>query len=105
MFVGTVTSLQAHRAVRHRRELARGRALPRATLFFDLASPHTYLAAERADRLFAVLVAAALVGAGLPPAVLTVVLGLLVVASAVTVVQRMATVWRQSQALPVGEPR
>jgi len=27
--------------------------LPRATLFFDLCSPHTYLAAERADRLFA----------------------------------------------------
>ena len=27
--------------------------LPRATLYFDLASPHTYLAAERAERLFA----------------------------------------------------
>lgn len=27
--------------------------LPRATLFFDLCSPYTYLAAERADRLFA----------------------------------------------------
>jgi 2-hydroxychromene-2-carboxylate isomerase len=53
VFVGTVTSLQAHRAARHRRDLARGHALPRATLFFDLSSPHTYLAAERADRLFA----------------------------------------------------
>ena len=52
-FVGTVTSLQAHRAARRRREVARGDALPRATLFFDLSSPHTYLAAERADRLFA----------------------------------------------------
>lgn len=52
--------------------------------------------AERADRLVAVLVATGLVGAGLPPVVLTVVLGLLAVASAVTVVQRMATVRRQS---------
>jgi len=51
--VGTVTSLQAHRAARHQRELARRHALPRATLFFDLSSPHTYLAAERAERLFA----------------------------------------------------
>lgn len=50
--MGTVTSLQAHRAVRHRRNLARRQARPRATLFFDLASPYTYLAAERADRLF-----------------------------------------------------
>ena len=52
--------------------------------------------AERADRLFAVLAAAALVGAGAPRVVLTVVLALLAVASAVTVVQRMATVRRQS---------
>lgn len=51
--------------------------------------------AERADRLFAVLAAAALVGAGLPGVVMTVVLALLAVASAVTVVQRMATVRRQ----------
>jgi len=51
--VGTVISLQAHRIGRHRRDLARHQALPRATLFFDLSSPHTYLAAERADRLFA----------------------------------------------------
>ncbi len=27
--------------------------LPRATLYFDLSSPYTYLAAERAERLFA----------------------------------------------------
>jgi 2-hydroxychromene-2-carboxylate isomerase len=51
--VGTVTSLHAHRAVRHRRDLTRHQGLLRATLFFDLASPYTYLAAERADRLFA----------------------------------------------------
>ena len=53
--------------------------------------------AERADRLLAVLAATALVGMGLPRAVLTVVLGLLAVASAVTVVQRMATVRRQAR--------
>ena len=51
--MGTVISLQAHRAARHRRDLARHHALPRATLFYDLSSPYTYLAAERADRLFA----------------------------------------------------
>nr|WP_202627737.1 CDP-alcohol phosphatidyltransferase family protein [Cellulomonas sp. APG4] len=51
--------------------------------------------AERADRLALVLVAAALVGIGLPTTVLTVVLGLLAVASLVTVVQRMAAVRRQ----------
>jgi len=51
--VGTVTSLQAHRAARQRRELARRQALPRATLYFDLSSPYTYLAAERAERMFA----------------------------------------------------
>ncbi|MCC2314776.1 phosphatidylinositol phosphate synthase [Cellulomonas xiejunii] len=57
--------------------------------------------AERADRLFAVLVATVLVGAGLPDTVMTVVLALLTVASAVTVVQRMATVRHQvRQAAP-----
>lgn len=52
--------------------------------------------AERADRLAAVLVAALLVGLGLPQAVLVVVLALLAVASLVTIVQRMATVRRQA---------
>jgi CDP-diacylglycerol--glycerol-3-phosphate 3-phosphatidyltransferase len=52
--------------------------------------------AERADRLAAVLVATALVGLGLPTVILTVVLALLAVASAITVVQRMATVRRQA---------
>ena len=51
--VGTVTSLDAHRAARRNRNSRGGSTLPRATLFFDLASPYTYLAAERADRLFA----------------------------------------------------
>ena len=51
--MGTVTSLHAHRASRRPRELSGRGGLPRATLFFDLASPYTYLAAERAERLFA----------------------------------------------------
>lgn len=53
--------------------------------------------AERADRLVAVLTATALVGMGLPVAVLTVVLALLAAASAVTVAQRVATVRRQAR--------
>lgn len=52
--------------------------------------------AERADRLFAVLIASAIVGVGGWDVVLTVVLGLLAVASAVTVVQRMVKVHRQA---------
>jgi CDP-diacylglycerol---glycerol-3-phosphate 3-phosphatidyltransferase len=52
--------------------------------------------AERADRLFAVLIATALVGVGLSDVVLVVVLALLALASAVTVVQRMAMVQRQA---------
>jgi CDP-diacylglycerol---glycerol-3-phosphate 3-phosphatidyltransferase len=55
--------------------------------------------AERADRLVAVLAATGLVGLGLPRVVLTVVLVLLAVASAVTVVQRMLIVRRQALAL------
>ena len=51
--MGTVTSLHDHRAARHRRAVTRRHARPRATLFFDLSSPHTYLAAERAERWFA----------------------------------------------------
>ena len=52
--------------------------------------------AERADRLFAVLLATGLVGLGLPGWILTLVLGLLALASAVTVVQRMHVVHRQA---------
>lgn len=55
--------------------------------------------AERADRLFAVLLATALVGSGLSLRVLTVTLALLAVASLVTIVQRMATVRRQAGAM------
>lgn len=59
--------------------------------------------AERADRLVVVLVSTGLVGLGLPQAVLTVALGLLAVASAVTVVQRMVTVHQQAKALSTTE--
>lgn len=52
--MGTVTALDEHRLARRSRGgRPRRRALPAATLFFDLGSPYTYLAAERADRLFA----------------------------------------------------
>ena len=51
--MGTVTSLEAHRLARRNRTARRPPRLPSATLFFDLASPYTYLAAERAERLFA----------------------------------------------------
>ena len=54
--------------------------------------------AERADRLAIVLVGAFVVGLGAPYVVLDVLLGLLVIASAVTVGQRMATVRRQAVA-------
>ncbi|MBD8077926.1 phosphatidylinositol phosphate synthase [Cellulosimicrobium arenosum] len=66
--------------------------------------------AERADRLVVALVAAGLVGLGVVPVVLVVVLTLLAVASAVTVVQRMAVVRRQALAqlpgpgAPGGDP-
>jgi CDP-diacylglycerol--glycerol-3-phosphate 3-phosphatidyltransferase len=51
--------------------------------------------AERAERLIVVLLATALVGGGLPVEVLLVSMGLLALASAVTVVQRMVVVRRQ----------
>ena len=51
--MGTVTSLDRHRKDRALRQAAVRPGLIRATLFFDLASPYTYLAAERAERLFA----------------------------------------------------
>ena len=51
--MGTVISLQGHREARRNRVVAARPAPARATLYFDLGSPHTYLAAERADRLFA----------------------------------------------------
>jgi len=57
--------------------------------------------AERAERLVATLLTTGLVGLGLPDVVLLVVLALLAVASLVTVIQRMVTVRRQSQAADV----
>jgi len=51
--------------------------------------------AERADRLAIVLVATGVVGMGAPVVVLTVALGLLSLASLVTIVQRAATVRAQ----------
>lgn len=53
--------------------------------------------AERGDRILVSLVAAGLVGLGVPRVVLTVALGLLAVASVVTVVQRMLVVRRQAR--------
>lgn len=60
--------------------------------------------AERSERLIAVLLGAGLVGLGLPVEVLLVVLGLLAVASGVTVVQRMAEVRRQARPAPTESP-
>lgn len=54
--------------------------------------------AERADRLVVALAAALAVGLGLSPWLLVVVLGLLALASAVTVTQRIVAVWRQGEA-------
>lgn len=58
--------------------------------------------AERADRLVSTLVTTGLVGLGLPQVVLTVVLAVLAVASAITVLQRMGTVRRQAFAAVEG---
>lgn len=60
--------------------------------------------AERADRLVAVLVTTGFVGMGLPPVVLTVVLGLLALASLTTVVQRMLEVRRQALGRDLSAP-
>ncbi|WP_380175486.1 phosphatidylinositol phosphate synthase [Kineococcus sp. DHX-1] len=56
--------------------------------------------AERGERIVAVLVGAGFVGLGVPLVFLQVVLALLALASAVTVVQRMAVVRRQALAVP-----
>jgi 2-hydroxychromene-2-carboxylate isomerase len=53
MFMGTVTTLESHRLKRAGGVGGSRQLPPRATLYFDLSSPYTYLAAERADRLFA----------------------------------------------------
>ena len=61
--MGTVISLVEHRKLRagarppaRPHAPARGGRTPRATLYFDLSSPFTYLLAERAERAFPRLV-------------------------------------------------
>ena len=56
--------------------------------------------AERAERLIIVLVAAGVVGMGLPPAVLVGAMALLVVLSTITIGQRMVVVRRQLRDRP-----
>jgi 2-hydroxychromene-2-carboxylate isomerase len=51
--MGDVTSLDSYRATAARRSQRVRRTAPRPTFYFDLASPYTYLAAERAERMFA----------------------------------------------------
>jgi len=51
--MGDVTSLDSYRARLAGRAPRGRRAADRPTFYFDLASPHTYLAAERAERMFA----------------------------------------------------
>ncbi|MBD9700340.1 CDP-alcohol phosphatidyltransferase family protein [Flavimobilis sp. GY10621] len=60
--------------------------------------------AERADRLAIALVATVVVGYGAPLAVLVWTLGVLAALSAITVVQRMATVHAQARALAAVRP-
>ncbi|MDX6719994.1 MAG: hypothetical protein QOJ63_2248 [Solirubrobacteraceae bacterium] len=50
--MGVVTSLDSYRVVAARRQADR-RAATRPAFYFDLTSPYTYLAAERAERMFA----------------------------------------------------
>lgn len=101
IFVGLVL----HLAVRAEAPVAAGLAL--ACLVLGSVVPYVRARAEglglrgdvglveRADRLAVTLVATAAVGLGAPVVVLTVVLGLLAVASLVTVAQRMLHVRRQ----------
>jgi 2-hydroxychromene-2-carboxylate isomerase len=51
--MGDVMSLDSYRENVARRSQRVRRAAPRPTFYFDLASPYTYLAAERAERMFA----------------------------------------------------
>jgi 2-hydroxychromene-2-carboxylate isomerase len=48
----SLETLRASRAMRVHAPAGRGARSPRVTVYFDLTSPWTYLAAERADRLF-----------------------------------------------------
>lgn len=51
--MAVVTSLDSYRATTRGRTQQVRRSPPRPSLYFDLSSPYTYLAAERADRMFA----------------------------------------------------
>jgi 2-hydroxychromene-2-carboxylate isomerase len=51
--MGVVTSLDSYRIAAARRHQTDRRAAGRPAFYFDLASPYTYLAAERAERMFA----------------------------------------------------
>jgi 2-hydroxychromene-2-carboxylate isomerase len=51
--MGDVISLERHRQARRRRASSTPPQRRAAMLYFDLSSPFTYLAAERADHLFA----------------------------------------------------
>ncbi|AJT40954.1 phosphatidylinositol phosphate synthase [Psychromicrobium lacuslunae] len=59
--------------------------------------------AERSERLVVVLVATGLVGLGVPELVLLIVLILLALASAITIYQRVAAVYRQAKELAEAE--
>jgi len=50
--VHVVTSIESHRTTEATRRRTGARTSMRPALHFDLASPYTYLAAERAERLF-----------------------------------------------------
>jgi 2-hydroxychromene-2-carboxylate isomerase len=51
--MGVVASLDSYRITAARRRQTDRRGAGRPTFYFDLASPYTYLAAERAERMFA----------------------------------------------------
>ncbi|MDX6718232.1 MAG: hypothetical protein QOJ63_486 [Solirubrobacteraceae bacterium] len=51
--MGAVTSLDSYRVTAAHRRQADRRVAGRPTFYFDLVSPYTYLAAERAERMFA----------------------------------------------------
>jgi 2-hydroxychromene-2-carboxylate isomerase len=69
--MGTLISLDEHRGALRRRVAGPRAAAAPPTLFFDLGSPSTYLAAERAERLFSRLEWLPASGDGLHAAELT----------------------------------
>lgn len=80
--------------------LALGAIVPYARAKAESLGMHATVGiAERGDRLLVTLVAAGLVGFGLHPQVLVIVLWVLAAASVVTIVQRMLTVRSQARSL------